>query len=161
MTTRIAIIGALDTKGVEFAFLRDQIQRQGVETLVVNIGVIGEPGFAPDIGAAEVARAAGAELAQLREEHDRGQAMATMARGAAEVARRLHAEGRIDGVIGMGGSGNITVMPSIVDVAGLNRVSRQIFSHAAGAIVGMARAAMPAADDRPILAASMFGNTTT
>jgi uncharacterized protein (UPF0261 family) len=195
--TRIAIIGALDTKGVEFAFLRDQIQRQGAETLVVNIGVIGEPGFAPDIGAAEVARAAGADLAQLRAEHDRGQAMATMARGAAEVARRLHAEGRIDAVIGMGGSGgasvitaamqalplhvpkllvftlaagdmkpyvgsrNITVMPSIVDVAGLNRVSRQIFSHAAGAIVGMAHAAVPAAEDRPIIAASMFGNTTT
>jgi uncharacterized protein (UPF0261 family) len=197
MTTRIVIIGALDTKGVEFAFLRDQIQRQGVETLVVNIGVIGEPGFAPDISAAEVARAAGIELAQLREEHDRGQAMATMAGGAAEIARQLHAEGRIDGVIGMGGSGgasvitaamralpvsvpkllvftlaagdmkpyvgsrNITVMPSIVDVAGLNRVSRQIFSHAAGAIVGMAHAAVPAVEDRPLLAASMFGNTTT
>src|SRR5215212_4223908 len=197
VTKRIMIIGALDTKGVEFAFSRDSIQRQGVETLVVNIGVIGEPGFAPDIGAAEVARAAGTELAQLREEHDRGQAMATMARGAAEIARRLHAEGRVDGLIGMGGSGgasvitaamralplhvpkllvftlaagdmkpyvgsrNITVMPSIVDVAGLNRISRQIFSHAAGAIVGMARAAVPEVEDRPILAASMFGNTTT
>jgi uncharacterized protein (UPF0261 family) len=192
----IVIIGALDTKGAEFAFLRDQIQGDGVETLVVNIGVIGEPLFAPDISAAEVARAAGAELTQLRDEHDRGQAMATMARGAAEIARRLHAEGRVNGVIGMGGSGgasvitaamqalplhvpkllvftlaagdmkpyvgsrNITVMPSIVDVAGLNRVSRQIFSHAAGAIVGMARAAMPAVEDRSILAASMFGNTT-
>ena len=89
MTTGIAIIGALDTKAVEFAFLRDQIQSQGVETLVVNIGVIGEPSFAPDISAAEVARAADAELAQLREEHDRGQAMATMARGAAEIARGL------------------------------------------------------------------------
>jgi uncharacterized protein (UPF0261 family) len=196
MTKHIVIIGALDTKGAEFAWLRDQIQGYGVATLLVDIGVIGEPGCAPDIGAAEVARAAGAELAQLREAHDRGQAMAAMARGAAEIARRQHAEGRVGGVIGMGGSGgasvisaamralpvavpkllvftlaagdmkpyvgsrNITVMPSIVDVAGLNRVSRQIFSHAAGAIVGMARAAAPAAGDRPILAASMFGNTT-
>ena len=196
MTKRIMIIGALDTKGAEFAFLRDQIQGYGVETLVVNIGVIGEPPFAPDISAAEVARAAGAELTQLRHAHDRGQAMAAIARGAAEIARQLHAEGRVDGVIGMGGSGgasvitaamwalplhvpkllvftlaagdmkpyvgsrNITIMPSIVDVAGLNRVSRQIFSHAAGAIVGMTRAAVPAIEDRPILAASMFGNTT-
>ena len=55
MTIRIMIIGALDTKGAEFAFLRDQIQGYGVETLVVNIGVIGEPSFAPDISAAEVA----------------------------------------------------------------------------------------------------------
>jgi uncharacterized protein (UPF0261 family) len=196
MSTRIVIIGALDTKGAEFAFLRDQIQGYGVDTLVVNIGVIGEPGFAPDIGAAEVARAASADLAQLRDQHDRGHAMATMARGAAVIARRLHGEGQVDGVIGMGGSGgasvitaamqvlpvsvpkllvftlaagdmkpyvgsrNITVMPSIVDVAGLNRVSRQIFSHAAGAIVGMAGAVAPAAEDLPILAASMFGNTT-
>jgi uncharacterized protein (UPF0261 family) len=196
MTKRIAIFGALDTKGAEFAFLRDQIQSHGAMTLVVDIGVIGEPSFAPDISAAEVARAAGADLAQLRAEHDRGQAMATMARGAAEIARQLHAEGRIDAAIGMGGGGggsviasalralplhvpkllvftlaagdmkpyigirNVTVMPAIVDVAGLNRVSRQIFSHAAGAIVGMARAAVPAADERPILAASMFGNTT-
>jgi uncharacterized protein (UPF0261 family) len=196
MTRRITIIGALDTKGAEFAYLRDQILGYGVETLVVNIGVIGEPPFAPDIGSAEVAMAAGADLAQLRAEHDRGAAMAAMARGAAVLARKLYAEGRLDAVIGMGGSGgasvitaamqalplhvpkllvftlaagdmkpyvgsrNITVMPSIVDVAGLNRVSRQIFSHAAGAIVGMARASAPAADDRPILAASMFGNTT-
>ena len=196
MTMQIAIIGALDTKGAEFAYLRDQIQSYGAETLVVNIGVVGEPSFAPAIGAAEVARAAGSDLEQLRAEHDRGQAMATMARGAAELARRLQAEGRLDAVIGMGGSGgasviaaamralplsvpkllvftlaagdmkpylgsrNITVMPSIVDVAGLNRVSRQIFCHAAGAIVGMARAAVPPADERPILAASMFGNTT-
>jgi uncharacterized protein (UPF0261 family) len=196
MTTRIAIIGALDTKGAEFAYLRDQIRDYGAETLVVNTGVIGEPHFVPDISAAEVARAAGSDLERLRAEHDRGQAMATMGRGAAEVARRLYDEGRIDGAIGMGGGGggsvistamralplhvpkllvftlaagdmkpyvgirNITVMPSIVDVAGLNRVSRQIFNHAAAAIVGMARAAAPAADDRPILAASMFGNTT-
>jgi uncharacterized protein (UPF0261 family) len=58
------------------------------------------------------------------------------------------------------GSRNITMMPAIVDVAGLNRVSRQIFNHAAAAIVGMAQAAPSPAGDRPLLAASMFGNTT-
>jgi uncharacterized protein (UPF0261 family) len=58
------------------------------------------------------------------------------------------------------GTRNITVMPSIVDVAGLNRVSRQIFAHAAAAITGMADASAPEAADRPIIAASMFGNTT-
>jgi uncharacterized protein (UPF0261 family) len=196
MINRIAIIGALDTKGAEFAYLRDQIQAHGVATLVIDIGVVGEPPFAPDVASAEIAQAAGADLAQLRAANDRGAAMATMARGAAAVVRRLYEAGEIQAVVGMGGSGgasviatamralplaapkllvftlaagdmkpylgsrNITVMPSIVDVAGLNRVSRQIFSHAAGAIVGMARAAVPPADDRPILAASMFGNTT-
>jgi uncharacterized protein (UPF0261 family) len=193
---RILIIGALDTKGIEFAHLRDLIGNHGAATLVMNIGVVGEPVFPADIGSAEVAGAAGADLAELRAANDRGAAMATMARGAAALARRLYDDGRVAGVIGMGGSGgasviatamralplhvpkllvftlaagdmkpylgsrNITVMPSIVDVAGLNRVSRQIFAHAAGAIVGMVNTAIPEAVDRPILAASMFGNTT-
>jgi uncharacterized protein (UPF0261 family) len=196
MTNRIAIIGALDTKGAEFAYLRDQIHAYGVATIVLDIGVMGEPPFAPDIASAKIARAAGADLAQLRAANDRGGAMAAMARGAAVVVRRLYESGEIQSIVGMGGSGgasviatamralplaapkllvftlaagdmkpylgsrNITVMPSIVDVAGLNRVSRQIFNHAAGAIVGMTQAAVPPADDRPILAASMFGNTT-
>jgi uncharacterized protein (UPF0261 family) len=196
MTRRILIIGALDTKGLEFAHLRDLIRGHGAETQVMNIGVMGEPPFAPEVDSATVAQAAGTELGELRAANDRGAAMATMARGAAAVARRLYDEGRVDAAIGMGGSGgasviaaamralplhvpkllvftlaagdmkpyvgsrNITVMPSIVDVAGLNRVSRQIFAHAAGAIVGMAGTAVPAGEDRPILAASMFGNTT-
>jgi uncharacterized protein (UPF0261 family) len=196
MDQPIAIIGALDTKGVEFAYLRDQIQAYGVATLVIDIGVMGEPPFAPDVASAEIAQAGGADLAHLRAANDRGAAMAAMARGAAVVVRRLYEAGEVQAVIGMGGSGgasviatamralplavpkllvftlaagdmkpylgsrNITVMPSIVDVAGLNRVSRQIFSHAAGAIVGMLRAAVPPAEVRLILAASMFGNTT-
>ena len=52
------------------------------------------------------------------------------------------------------------MMPSVVDVAGLNRVSRSIFANAAGAICGMVEAKAPPADDKPIIAASMFGNTT-
>ena len=196
MTRRIAIIGTLDTKGAEFAYLRDRIRERGLETLVVDIGVLGEPLFLPDVSSAEVARAADADLEQIRAAHDRGAAMATMARGAARIARRLHGEGQFGGVIGMGGSGgssviaaamralplevpkllvstiaagdirpyvgsrNVTVMPSIVDVAGLNRVSRQIFNHAAAAIAGMIEADIAPAADRPLLAASMFGNTT-
>jgi uncharacterized protein (UPF0261 family) len=196
MSKRILIIGALDTKGAEFAFLRDQIRARGADTLLMNIGVMGDPSFAPDIAAGEVAAAAVTDLPRLRAANDRGAAMAAMARGAAEVARRLYGEGRVDAAIGMGGSGgasviaaamralpiaipkllvftlaagemkpyigtrNITVMPSIVDVAGLNRVSRQIFAHAAAAITGMADASAPEAADRPIVAASMFGNTT-
>jgi uncharacterized protein (UPF0261 family) len=56
---------------------------------------------------------------------------------------------------------DITMMPSIVDVAGLNRISRLVYSRAAGAICGMVENEVPAsADDRPIITASMFGNTT-
>src|SRR5690349_20866385 len=110
MTPRILIIGALDTKGTEFAHLRDLILGHGAETLVMNIGVIGEPGLAPDIGSAEVAGAAGADLAELRAANDRGAAMATIARGAAALARQLYDDGQVAAVIGMGGSGGASVI---------------------------------------------------
>jgi uncharacterized protein (UPF0261 family) len=56
---------------------------------------------------------------------------------------------------------DITVIPSIVDVAGLNRISRLIYARAAGAICGMVQNEPPqAGEDRPIITASMFGNTT-
>src|SRR5262245_60737781 len=110
MTPRIAIIGALDTKGAEFAYLRDQIQRYGVATLVIDIGVVGEPPFAPDVASAEIARAAGADLAQLRAANDRGAAMAAMAHGAAVVVRRLYDAGQFQAVVGMGGSGGASVI---------------------------------------------------
>ena len=55
---------------------------------------------------------------------------------------------------------DVVMMPSIVDVAGLNRVSRQIFANAAGSICGMVETKAPFHDDQPIIVASMFGNTT-
>ena len=55
---------------------------------------------------------------------------------------------------------DIVMFPSIVDVSGLNRISRQILTRAAGAICGMVETTMPSAEDKPIIAASMFGNTT-
>lgn len=58
------------------------------------------------------------------------------------------------------GSKDIVMFPSIVDVAGLNRISRQILTRAAGAICGMVSAQPPKAEDKPIIVASMFGNTT-
>lgn len=58
------------------------------------------------------------------------------------------------------GTKDITMMPSIVDVNGLNRISRTIFSRAAGAICGMVSATVPSNEAKPVIVASMFGNTT-
>ena len=59
------------------------------------------------------------------------------------------------------GTKDITFVPSIVDVAGINRISRIIYANAAGAIAGMTKVvAPPAAEEKPLIAASMFGNTT-
>ena len=195
---KILMVGAFDTKGPEYAFLRDQIIARGHEVLAMNTGVIGEAeAFAVDFGADEVAAAGGSSLEALRESRDRGAAMKAMSEGAAGVAKELFAAGRFAGIVGMGGSGgssvvtaamralpvgvpkvcvstvasgdtsayvgakDIVLIPSIVDVAGVNRISRVIFARAAGAICGMVEVEPPTADDdKPIIVASMFGNTT-
>src|SRR5262245_60508659 len=101
MTPPIVLLGALDSKGAEYAFLRDAIHREGGETHAVNFGVLGTTDLFPvDIEADEVARAGGADLKALRSAGDRGAAMKCMAVGAAVVARRLYSEGRLGGVIG-------------------------------------------------------------
>lgn len=197
MTKTVAILGALDTKGVEFGFIKSEIEKHGCETLVINVGVLGAPAFAPDVSAEEVAASVGANLAELAANKDRGVALDAMTLGAAAITRKLYAEGRFDGIISMGGGGgtamgtsamralpvgvpklmvstvasgdtspyvgttDITMMPSIVDVSGINRISRQIFVNAAAAISGMVNAEVETAGaDKPLIAASMFGNTT-
>jgi uncharacterized protein (UPF0261 family) len=56
---------------------------------------------------------------------------------------------------------DITMMYSVVDIAGLNRISTQILANATGAVIGMVETELPAQPERPLIAASMFGNTTT
>ena len=194
----VVIIGALDTKGAEFAFVKALIEAEGVETLVVDFGTMGRPAFEPDVTRAEVAAAAGGDISSFASGEHKDEAMQTMAKGLAVVVRRLYDEGRLGGIIGMGGTGgtsiattgmrtlpvgvpkvmvstvaggdvsayagtrDITFIPSIVDVAGINSISRAIYANAAGAIAGMVRLERPpAGTERPLVTASMFGNTTT
>jgi len=192
----IALLGTMDTKGVEHGFVAEQIRARGHRTLVIDLGTDGPPQIPPDIAREEVALLAGLNLSALVARHDRGEAVAAMSKAAPIVLSKLCAEGRIAGVISLGGGGgtamatagmralplgfpklmvstlasgntaryvdvkDIVMMPSIVDVAGLNRISRQILTRAAGAICGMVEAQPPAAEDKPIIVASMFGNTT-
>jgi uncharacterized protein (UPF0261 family) len=193
---KIAIVGALDTKGLEFEFLKREIELRGPSTLLIDTGVLGEPYMEPDISRGQVAQAGGKSIEELVAKRDRGEAMGVMTRGVAEIVRQLYAEGEIDGIISMGGGGgtvigtsamralpvgfpklmvstlasgdtspyvdttDITMMPSVVDVAGVNRISRRIYTNAAGAICGMVTGELSPADDKPLVAASMFGNTT-
>jgi uncharacterized protein (UPF0261 family) len=199
MAGPVLIIGALDTKGAEHAFVRDRIRSHGLDVLVMDTSVLGEPrgDIQADIPAARIAEAAGTTLEALRSSGDRGAAMSAMAAGAAVVARQLHDEGRFAGAIGLGGTGgssvisaamrempiglpkvlvstaasgdtramigtkDIVLVPSVVDVAGINRISRLVLTEAADAIAGMVGApAAAVADDRPVVTISMFGNTT-
>ncbi len=196
MSRTIAVIGALDTKGPEFAFVKAEIERRGQRALVINTAVMGEPAFSPDVPAEAVATAGGASLADLRAKADRGAAMEVMTRGATHVVRRLFDEGQVDAVLGMGGSAatviatsamralplgvpkvmvstlasgdvkpyvgtkDIVMLHSVVDVAGINRVSARLYANAVGAVIGMVETAPPAIAEKPLIAASMFGNTT-
>jgi uncharacterized protein (UPF0261 family) len=78
-------------------------------TIVVDVGVLGEPAMAADISRADVAEAGGSSLADLRGDGDRGKAVAVMARGAEVVLARLNAGGRLGGALGLGGSAGATI----------------------------------------------------
>jgi uncharacterized protein (UPF0261 family) len=198
MAATVVLVGTLDTKGVEYDYLRSRLRERGVDVVLVDAGVLGEPLAEPDVGREEVARAAGAEVADLASSGDRGAAVETMARGAAEVVKRLRAEGRLDGILALGGSGgsaiatyamrqlpvgvpklmvstvasgdtrpyvgavDVTMMYSVVDIAGINQVSERILTNAAAAIAGMADAQSIeiAESGRPLVGATMFGVTT-
>jgi len=105
----VVIVGTLDTKGVEVGFVRDRLQDAGLDTLVVDAGSLGEPAIAADVPREEIFAAAGSSLADVRRAGDRGNAVTLAARGAAEVVRRLHDQGRVQGVFGLGGSAGTTI----------------------------------------------------
>ena len=197
MSKSVVIVGSLDTKGKEYAFIKELIEKQNIETLVVDFGVQGKPAFKPDIGRIKVAKAGGGDLSYLASGDHKDESMKVMATGLAVIVRKLYDQGKLDGIIGMGGTGgtsiitaamrtlpvgvpkvmvstvgggdvsayagtkDITFIPSIVDVAGINRISRVIYTNAAGAIAGMVKAKKPkVAEEKPLVVASMFGNTT-
>jgi uncharacterized protein (UPF0261 family) len=105
----VVLIGTLDTKGQEYEYVRARLEEHGVDVVLVDAGVKGAPLAAPDISRAEVARAAGADVAALAAADDRGAALGTMARGCAAVVERLHDEGRLDGILALGGSGGTAI----------------------------------------------------
>src|SRR5581483_1233280 len=101
----VVLPGTLDTKGIEYDYLRKRVQDAGCEVILIDVGVKGEPLAQPDITRDEVARAAGTEIAQLVAADDRGAAIETMARGTTVIVQNLFAEGRLHGILGLGGTG--------------------------------------------------------
>ena len=107
--TTVVLIGTLDTKGEEYGWIRDQLLALGCEVTCVDVGTFSAAARPGDISSAEVAAAAGEDLAALRMGNDRGAAMEAMARGAAAVVGRLSSQGRLDAVLALGGSGGSSV----------------------------------------------------
>jgi uncharacterized protein (UPF0261 family) len=108
----VVLVGTLDTKGDEYAYLRERLRLHGVATLLVDVGTLDPPRTEPDIDRREVAAAAGIELDELVAARDRGRAVSAMATAAAAIVRRLYDEGRCHGVLAAGGSGNTAIATS-------------------------------------------------
>ena len=196
----VALIGTLDTKGAEYAWLAEQLDKHGVQALFVDVGSFSASPLA-NVSSDDVIAAADSDAAALRGRRDRGEMMQVMSVGAARIIRDLASSGRIHGLLALGGSGGSSVaaaamqalpvgfpkllvstmasgdvkpyvgevdamlMYSVVDVAGINSISSQVFANAVAAIAGMAQAyedrlAAVSAEHKPVVAVTMFGVTT-
>ena len=218
----VYLIGTLDTKGHEIAFVRDLLHEHGVTTCVVDAGCLGSPGIAADISRDQVFDAAGVSLAAIRERNDRGQAVTAAATGVVTIVTEAYARGEVDGVLALGGSAGTTIgtaamralplgvpklmvstlasgqtrpyvggkdilmLNAVVDIAGINRISRLVLGEAARAMAGMVTLGRVSSaecrkpdkatslvsgtrhsaldtqhsSDKPLIAATMFGVTT-
>ena len=202
----VVLIGTLDTKGEELAFVRDCLAQFDCEVILVDGGVMDHPpvGDGEVISADTVAEAGGGNRHLLAAAGDRSAAMAVMREGVRSVVLDLHGAGRLDGVLAIGGSGgaalaaaamqalpvgvpklivstmaagdtrpyvgesDIAMLYPVVDIAGLNRLSRRVLENAAAAMASMAaveeheraRAVGSTDDERPLIGATMFGVTT-
>jgi uncharacterized protein (UPF0261 family) len=199
----VVLVGTLDTKGVEIAFVRDRLQAAGLHVLVMDVGVLEPPPFLPDITREEVFLKAGTSLEAVQRAKDRGKAIEAAARGAAGMARYLFDYDNLHGILALGGSAGTTIgtaamralpfgipklmvstlasgqvrpyvgvrdilmMHSVVDLSGLNRISRTVLANAADAMIGMQKQKGESNESvgipnpgKPLITATMFGVTT-
>jgi uncharacterized protein (UPF0261 family) len=114
---QVVLIGTLDTKGPEYDYIRTCLREAGAGVLLVDIGVLGEPGAIPDISASQVAEAGGASLQSPRHAREgsdtRAAALAAMGRGCVRVVEDLRARGLCDAVLGAAGSGGASVLAPV------------------------------------------------
>ena len=105
----VLLVGTLDTKGAEYAYLRERLRAHGVDALLADAGVNEPVGADPDISRHKLAAETGADPDALAASGDRGAAVTAMAEAAEALARRLYGEGRIGGVLAAGGSGGTAI----------------------------------------------------
>ncbi|MEY4320987.1 MAG: hypothetical protein RLZZ471_928 [Actinomycetota bacterium] len=203
MNKSVLIIATLDTKGPEAAYLRDGLNRLGIETTVIDSGILGEPlGITPDISKEELAISGGTTIDNLRNAGTRGRAVEQMRTLVIEKVKELHSMGRILGAIAIGGAegsvmgagaimqlpigipklvlspiasgrhefgplvgtSDMFVMHTVIDILGLNHISKTIFDNAIAAMAGLVKhghALTPPPAGSKYVAVTMLGNTTT
>lgn len=194
----VYLVATLDTKGTEAAYVRERLMKLGAAVTLVDAGCLGAPAVAADVTRDDVFRAAGTTLAEIIARGDRGEAVNAAAAGAARLVAEAHANGRVSGVLALGGSAGTTIgtaamralpigvpklmvstlasgqvrhfvgdkdilmLNAVVDILGINRISRAILDTAARAMAGMVlfNRDTPSVNEKPLVAATMFGVTT-
>lgn len=199
----VLIIATLDTKGPEAAYIRDGLNRLGIDTTVIDSGILGEPlGITPDISKEELAISGGTSIENLRNAGTRGRAVELMRTLVIQKVKELHSMGGILGAIAIGGAegsvmgagaimklpigipklvlspiasgrhefgplvGNsdMFVMHTVIDILGLNHISKTIFDNAIAAMAGLVKyghVLTPPPAGSKYVAVTMLGNTTT
>jgi uncharacterized protein (UPF0261 family) len=202
MEPSVTLIGTLDTKGVEIAYVRDRLRAAGVRTLVIDSGILGRPTVdCADLTREMVAVAAGTTIEALQHSSTRGAAIEVMREGVRGLVLDRYRAGEIQGVLCLGGSEGAVmgayamaalplgiptlivsptasgrrpfgpligerdtfVLHSVVDILGINAISRVVYDNAAAAMAGMARQARPVTpdDNTALIGITMLGNTTS
>lgn len=193
----VVLAGTFGVRGEEFAYIKSLLGERGVLTYTIHTG-IQEPLFEPDVNNVELARLGGGNLKDLLAKGNTRFALTAISKGLKVVVPKLYKEGRLDGMLSLGGSSDtatitsamrllpigqpklmittmasgyvadyietsdILLMPSIVNAAGLNRISRMVYENAVNAIVGMVqRRNAPDDDVKPMIAISTFSLTSS
>jgi uncharacterized protein (UPF0261 family) len=197
MRKSIVLIGTLDTKGEEIGLLKTLILGRGHRVLVADTGILGEPYLQADLSREEIAIAGGGDIGGLKEKGDEAFAQRVMGEGLRKIVLSLVSEGRIQGLLAIGGgqgsiivapalkslplgfpkvlvstkvtqaglrpyigAKDVVIVPPVADLAGINRLTRRILTHAAGAICGMLEMEEPDVEEKPLIVLSMNGTVT-
>lgn len=203
MNDLVLVIGTLDTKGPEVAYLRDKLKEYGLKPYVIDVGILGEPiGITPDFSKTQLAQFGGTTIEKVQNAGSRGAAVELMREFVIKKVEEMVAKEEVIGGIGIGGaeggvmtaaalmvlpigapkivispiaSGkhefaplvgttDMMTMHSIVDILGLNDISKTIFDNAAAAVYGMIEKGHQLTKPKPgtkAVAVTMLGNTNT
>ena len=114
MKKQLLIIATLDTKGREAAYVKDCVRERGIHPVLMDVGTLGKPLARPDITCEEVVQAAGYQLNDLMKMKDRSVAIRAVQEGGTILAKRLHEEGKLHGLFGMGGGTGTAIVTYIM-----------------------------------------------
>jgi uncharacterized protein (UPF0261 family) len=199
MAKTIVLIGTLNTKELEGRYIRNQIERFGHETIFIDVSMrrcSPEMLRESDISNETVIKEAGSTIEDV-EKLERMPAIDVMVKGAIRIVKDLLEKGKLDGILGYGGSmgesiaslverslplevpkalvttslslaagsvgpKNIAIFPTVTDMNGksINKIEAITIAHAAAAIAGMVDAVPEFPEEKDIIVASQYGNTT-